>query len=249
VPLGIPEQLDRAASHGLDRADRFENPVDPVVDYLRESPGAACHHWRAAGHGLERRQAKRLGLRRQNEQIATLEQRSDGVEPAEPRELDGLTGDEVRAYVESLSTRARLVQFAYDFRRHAAVDFAFRRRDDGAVVLRLADAMEFLTHKDYVDNWLSESHERFCALEYEDWRQLLQAAGLRAPLGERFYILDSKPVPVCKPIRHGRVRLLREEGAYFGKSSTGWFFGFKLHALVHQSGAILAALLLMLVLA
>jgi hypothetical protein len=57
------------------------------------------------------------------------------------------------------------------------VDFAFRRRDDGAFVLRLADAMEFLTHKDYVDNWLSESHERFCALEYEDWRQLLQAAG------------------------------------------------------------------------
>jgi SAM-dependent methyltransferase len=102
---------------------------------------------------------------------------ADGVEPAEPRELDGLAGDEARAHVESLSTRARLVQFAYDFRRHATADFAFRRRDDGAVVLRLADAMEFLTHKDYVDNWLSESHERFCALEYQDWRQLLEAAG------------------------------------------------------------------------
>jgi hypothetical protein len=34
-----------------------------------------------------------------------------------------------------------------------------------------------LTHKDYVDNWLSESHERFCALEYKDWRQLLEAVG------------------------------------------------------------------------
>ena len=57
------------------------------------------------------------------------------------------------------------------------------------------------------------------------------------------YLLDSKPIPVCKPIRHGRVRLLRQEGAYFGKSSTGWFFGFKLHLLVHHSGAILYALL------
>jgi transposase len=72
---------------------------------------------------------------------------------------------------------------------------------------------------------------------------LVQAAGALAAQGERLYILDSKPIPVCKPIRHGRVRLLRDEGAYFGKTSCGWFFGFKLHALVHESGAILTALL------
>jgi transposase len=73
--------------------------------------------------------------------------------------------------------------------------------------------------------------------------QLLQAAGVQAALGERYYLLDSKPIPVCKPIRHGRVRLLREEGAYFGKTSVGWFFGFKLHALIHLRGAILSAVL------
>src|SRR5262245_15368613 len=72
---------------------------------------------------------------------------------------------------------------------------------------------------------------------------LAHAAGQLAGRGERLYFLDSKPIPVCKPIRHGRVRLLRDEGAYFGKNSCGWFFGFKLHALVHQTGAILAALL------
>jgi hypothetical protein len=59
----------------------------------------------------------------------------------------------------------------------------------------------------------------------------------------RLYLVDSKPIPVCKPIRHGRVRLMRPEGAYFGKSSTGWYFGYKLHLLVHHSGAILYALL------
>jgi hypothetical protein len=55
--------------------------------------------------------------------------------------------------------------------------------------------------------------------------------------------MDSKPIPVCKPIRHGRVRLLRDEGAYFGKNQAGWYFGFKLHVLSHHSGALLCAFL------
>ena len=56
---------------------------------------------------------------------------------------------------------------------------------------------------------------------------------------DAFYLVDSKPLPLCQPIRHGRVRLLREDGARFGKSSKGWFFGFKLHALRHISGRFL----------
>ena len=59
----------------------------------------------------------------------------------------------------------------------------------------------------------------------------------------RLYLMDSKPIPVCKTIRHGRVRLLRDEGAYFGKSSAGWFFGFKLHTLRDIKGCIVDAML------
>ena len=59
----------------------------------------------------------------------------------------------------------------------------------------------------------------------------------------KLYLIDSKPIPVCKAIRHGRVRLLREEGAYFGKTSAGWFFGFKLHALRDKGGCIVDAIL------
>jgi len=59
----------------------------------------------------------------------------------------------------------------------------------------------------------------------------------------RLYLIDSKPLPVCQPIRHGRVRLLRDEGAYFGKTSKGWFFGFKLHVLRHIGGRILNIIL------
>ena len=57
------------------------------------------------------------------------------------------------------------------------------------------------------------------------------------------YLIDSKPIPLCLPIRHGRVRLLRDEGAYFGKSSKGWFFGFKLHLLRHIDGRVLNIIL------
>lgn len=64
-----------------------------------------------------------------------------------------------------------------------------------------------------------------------------------APLSDKLYLMDSKPIPVCKPIRHGRVRLLRDEGAYWGKNQAGWYLGFKLHVLAHHSGAILCALL------
>jgi hypothetical protein len=60
----------------------------------------------------------------------------------------------------------------------------------------------------------------------------------------QLYVMDAKPIPVCQPIRHGRVRLLRDEGARFGKTTKGWFFGFQLHVLVHHTGAIMAAVLL-----
>ncbi len=36
---------------------------------------------------------------------------------------------------------------------------------------------------------------------------------------------------------------MREDGAYFGKNSVGWYFGFKLHVLMHKNGGILNVLL------
>jgi len=74
--------------------------------------------------------------------------------------------------------------------------------------------------------------------------QLTEAARPAGASATMLYLIDSKPIPVCKPIRHGRVRLLREEGAYWGKSTTGWFFGFKLHLVSHLDGHIRGGLLL-----
>ncbi len=46
---------------------------------------------------------------------------------------------------------------------------------------------------------------------------LLAATCGHDPRAERLYQIDSKPIPVCHPMRHVRVRALRDEGASFGK--------------------------------
>jgi hypothetical protein len=73
---------------------------------------------------------------------------------------------------------------------------------------------------------------------------LLLEATCAMPADAAFYLVDSKPIPLCHQLRHGRVRLLREDGARFGKSSKGWFFGFKLHALRHITGRFLNIVML-----
>jgi hypothetical protein len=73
--------------------------------------------------------------------------------------------------------------------------------------------------------------------------RLVQAALSSHRMPARVYLVDTKPLPLCKLARTARVRLLREEGAYWGKSSTGWYFGFKLHILMHKNGGILAVVL------
>jgi Transposase DDE domain len=60
----------------------------------------------------------------------------------------------------------------------------------------------------------------------------LLSAPMQIPAGSAaFYLSAAKPLPVCHRVRQGRVRLLREDGAYWGKTSQGWFCGFKRHVL------------------
>lgn len=68
---------------------------------------------------------------------------------------------------------------------------------------------------------------------------LLEATCATSAGAATLYLIDSMPLPLCHQLRHGRVRLMREDGARFGKTSKGWFFGFKLHALRHISGRVM----------
>ena len=78
--------------------------------------------------------------------------------------------------------------------------------------------------------------------------RLARAAALRGLAGDgrKLYAADSLPIPLCDLARHGRARLLGEDGAKFGVNALGdWFYGFKIHALIHQpTRIVLTAMLL-----
>jgi len=93
------------------------------------------------------------------------------------RSLEALSPTDVKAHVDSLVPGARLVQFASDFSRLAGRPFEFAVVDSTTARLRLSDAMEFMAKFSYTDNWLSECHERFCALDWDGWQSMVRAAG------------------------------------------------------------------------
>ncbi|MGA5305630.1 class I SAM-dependent methyltransferase [Nucisporomicrobium flavum] len=124
--------------------------------------------------------------------------RDDGANPDKPRtDLAELPPAEVNAYVAGLSTRARLDQFAVDF----AFPFAYEPVGDDTVRLDQASAMDYLTRKDYVDNWLSETQEQFCGLSFADWTDLLTEVGFdldpaSAPI-RNDWVIDNRIAPVA----------------------------------------------------
>jgi hypothetical protein len=84
------------------------------------------------------------------------------------------------------------------------------------------------------------SYERFVALiprllpglyVFLKWRTMLSAR-------TGWYVIDSKPLPVC----HNRRIHSHKVFDYYakrGKSSTGWFFGFKAHLVINQQGELI----------
>lgn len=94
------------------------------------------------------------------------------------------------AHIAGLSTEARFYRFAQDYlggmrksgRRGDETMVVFREvEEDGKkfFVLRLKDAVEFITKKDYVDNFLSELNEEFAFFSFTDWKDLLTNTGFK----------------------------------------------------------------------
>ena len=73
---------------------------------------------------------------------------------------------------------ARVAQFAQDFTALSGERWDYEVCDERTIQLRLADAMEFLETVSYTRNWLSEMQERFCALSFTHWRDLVASVGL-----------------------------------------------------------------------
>ncbi|MFA5797857.1 MAG: transferase [Candidatus Woesearchaeota archaeon] len=83
--------------------------------------------------------------------------------------------------LSELSTAARFKVFAKDFRHQEGYKLAYTIEKEDAesllVQLRLEDACEFMSKKDYTDNWKSEMHEQFCFWSSSDWKNNLKQAG------------------------------------------------------------------------
>ncbi|HWB60600.1 MAG TPA: methyltransferase domain-containing protein [Chthoniobacteraceae bacterium] len=103
----------------------------------------------------------------------------DGSNPAS--EALAVENNRDHAWLQGLSTRARFYLFARDFVPGRG-NFAFEETQHaGRPVfrLKLRLAAEFLSKKDYVDNWKSEMNEEFCFWSFPAWKAALAVAGFR----------------------------------------------------------------------
>ncbi len=102
---------------------------------------------------------------------------------------DGHNGDpyktfddkqEFSQYLMGLSTYARFLRFAKNFRHTEGYVLHYSTtiiNNKSYIIISLRDAMEFLSRKDYTDNWQSEMHETFCFWDFSEWKNNLQNAG------------------------------------------------------------------------
>ncbi|HIH18292.1 MAG TPA: methyltransferase domain-containing protein [Nanoarchaeota archaeon] len=93
------------------------------------------------------------------------------------------TGDarkDLKLALDNLSTYGRFFLFADEFRKDTGDQIQFEivhANGSPLVRLRLEDAAEFLSKKDYTDNWQSEMHERFCFWDFDEWKDAAEKAG------------------------------------------------------------------------
>jgi SAM-dependent methyltransferase len=90
--------------------------------------------------------------------------------------------DRPRDELQQLSTQSRFLLFAHDFLALRVCPIKFQpaqRNGLTGFTLTLRAAAEFLSKKDYTDNWLSEMNEEFCFWSFSDWKRIFAEIGFR----------------------------------------------------------------------
>ncbi len=98
--------------------------------------------------------------------------------------------EDLQQHLSGLSTYARFLRFAEDYL--SGMRQTGKRSDDSKIKfeeivisgkkyinLRLKDAVEFITKKDYTDNWNSELNEEFAFWSFSEWKENLVKVGFR----------------------------------------------------------------------
>lgn len=107
--------------------------------------------------------------------------RHDGRNDDYAASFDSGQREAFKEYLDGLSTFAKFLRFVEDFRSEEGELFEYELVDAkaGRVQLRMMELCEFLSKKDYTDNWASEMHERFCFWSFDDWKSAIQNAGFQ----------------------------------------------------------------------
>jgi hypothetical protein len=90
--------------------------------------------------------------------------------------------DSLSQFLQNLSTLARFFRFAKDFRKNENYQLNYSTVEKGNktfVHLKLKEVCEFLSRKDYCDNWQSEMHETFCFWDFDEWKTHMHKAGFK----------------------------------------------------------------------
>jgi hypothetical protein len=115
---------------------------------------------------------------------------NQGKDPDIDRRFDPDDRQGLKSFLDGLSTFDRFLRFARDFRRDEGFQLPYeivQRGEERYVALTLQNACEFLSKKDYTDNWSSEMHETFCFWDFPEWLSAVQNAGFRVVEGSNDY--------------------------------------------------------------
>ena len=120
--------------------------------------------------------------------------------------------EELSKYLQGLSTYARFLRFANDFRKKEGYHLKYEivnRGNAEYIRLTLKDSCEFMSRKDYIDNWESEMHETFCFWDFEEWKNHLQKIGFKISPESNAYVNDW----IVKNRLEGKVELFSDHGS------------------------------------
>jgi SAM-dependent methyltransferase len=87
-----------------------------------------------------------------------------------------------------LSTYAKFFRFVKDFLPRKISYREETLNEKKYIYLRLQDAYEFMSKKNYTDNWDSEMHEEFGFYSFSKWQNLLQEMGYEIAHGSRTFL-------------------------------------------------------------
>lgn len=130
-----------------------------------------------------------VGPVNKSEQVLMKLSQNDGQHTDIDRVFD--TREALAAYLNTLSTYGRFLRFARDFRKKEGYQVAYETVElngETFIALRSSDACEFMSRKDYTDNWESEMHETFCFWDFDEWKTHLEAAGFRIRSESRAFV-------------------------------------------------------------